>query len=220
MKIRILIVSDVRLLRDCIAHILGAVPEFSVAGVVADRAEGVTLSDRLRPDVIVLDRTMPESLLAAREMLAASPATRILVTGAQETEPAVQACAAAGVAGILPRDASHEDLTRAVLRLTRGELVCSGRVAELLALQTIRPNGIRASDRPLTSRETQIAQLLELGFSNKEVAARIGIEVATVKNHVHKLLRKLDAHCRGQVAGRWRRFAPDGVSTWSTRSAG
>jgi len=220
MKTSVLIVSDVRILRDCLAHIVGGFPDFRVAGVAANRAEAVALVERLRPALVILDRTTSESLLAARDVLVAAPSARILAMGVQETEPAVQACAEAGVAGILPRDASNDDLAGALFRLTHGELVCSRRVAELLAQWSIRPNGIALSTSPLTSRETQIARLLELGLSNKEVAARIGIEVATVKNHVHKLLRKLDAHRRGQVAGRWRRFARNCGSAWKPRTAG
>lgn len=220
MKTRVLVISDVRILRDCLASNVAALADCSVAGVAPNRAEGVALAERLRPTAVILDRTMPESLIVAREILAVSPSTRILALGVQETEPAVAACAEAGIAGYLPRDASSEGLANALRRLVRGDLVCSTRVAELLAQSSVRSHRPCFGTTPLTSRETQIAHLLELGLSNKEVATRLGIEVATVKNHVHKLLRKVDARCRSQVAGRWRRYAPNGGAAWSTRTSG
>lgn len=220
MRTRLLIVSDQRLLRDALVASFQPSADLSVAGVARSRVEAVALAHRLAPAAAVLDRTMPESLLAAREMLGWLPALRIMAIGVQETEPAVAACADAGIAGLAPRDDGGEALVDGVRRMLRGELICSATVARLLAQRRIAPNGHPDGVGPLTWRETQIARLLEQGQSNKEIARDLGIEVATVKNHVHRLLRKLDASRRSQVGPRWRRLASIGGLPWAIRTAG
>jgi DNA-binding NarL/FixJ family response regulator len=98
-----------------------------------------------------------------------------------------------GAVGFVPRDASLEDLVETIESAVRGELRCTATLAAKLvqALSSReRPAAGHAPRSPLTARESEIVQLIDEGLSNKEIAVRLGIEVATVKNHVHNLLEK------------------------------
>jgi DNA-binding CsgD family transcriptional regulator len=106
--------------------------------------------------------------------------------------------------------------------VVRGEFVASPRVSDLALryfAQRAQVNG-DAAGGGLSVRERQIARLLELGYANKEIAARLGIEVATVKNHVHRLLRKLNVRRRGEAVAKWRCCGRVGSSRWEARNSG
>jgi len=106
----------------------------------------------------------------------------------------------------VPRAASVEDLVAALESVGRGELLCSAQTAAaLLRRVAALAAGRSAPAQPLsnlTRREREIGGLLEAGLSNKDIAVQLGIEVATVKNHVHNVLEKLQVHRRGQAAAR------------------
>lgn len=110
-----------------------------------------------------------------------------------------------GVAGFLPRDATLDDLAHTLTKVARGEAVCSSSVAGAL----LRRISTEAHQRTvtadhLTPREREVLVLIEQGLSNKQIAQRLGIEVRTVKNHVHNLLEKLRVQRRGEAAARLR----------------
>ena len=114
-------------------------------------------------------------------------------------ESDVLTCAEAGVAGFVPVEASLADLVATVEGVARGEFACSARIAGVLlrhvgnlALARTSPRALPA----LTARELEVLRLLDGRCSNKQIARQLGIEVATVKNHVHRLLEKLHVHRR------------------------
>jgi DNA-binding NarL/FixJ family response regulator len=116
--------------------------------------------------------------------------------------------AEAGVAGFVPREASMEDLIVTLVCAVRGEFRCSPQFAGRL-LGRLRQHGhvdlqAPVDENPLTPRECEIVSLIDRGLSNKAIAASLGIEMATVKNHVHNLLEKLHVHRRGEAAARLR----------------
>ncbi len=120
-------------------------------------------------------------------------------------EQDVIACAEAGISAFVPREGSTEDLINAVRQAIRGELVCSPRVTALLfdRVAALSAGRIKSIDgHALTAREKEIVSLVERGLSNKEIARRLSVGTATVKNHVHNILEKLHIHRRGEVAGR------------------
>jgi two-component system nitrate/nitrite response regulator NarL len=205
----LLVVADVRLLRDALANTLSTYPEFSLLGT-ADSSERVL--DMLRMtelDIVVFDASMSGVLQLVRPCAETHPALRFVAVAVTESEQGVMACAEAGVAGYVPRDGSVDELVRTLAHVRRGELLCSPRVAGSLfrRVAALAAERVLVEESPvgtLTHREGEIVELLERGLSNKEIARHLGIEIATAKNHVHHILEKLRVSRRGEAAARLR----------------
>jgi two-component system nitrate/nitrite response regulator NarL len=106
--------------------------------------------------------------------------------------------------GYVGQDGSAEDLVAAVLRALRGEVLCSPQIAAFLFNRIATLSSGRSTapaDAPLTPREREIAALVACNLPNKEIARRLCLGPATIKNHVHNILQKLDIHRRGEIAG-------------------
>ena len=156
--------------------------------------------------MVLLDMAMPESLETARAIVRTTPTLKIVALAVPEFERDVVACAQAGVSGYVPREGSLEDLLAVVWSVKRNELLCSPRMAATLFRRaaTATDEGFTIPTRDLTLRELQVVRLLDEGLSNKEIAVHLGIEIATVKNHVHNILHKLNVRRRGEAAARVR----------------
>jgi DNA-binding NarL/FixJ family response regulator len=195
-----MIVSEVRLYKEGLAHVL---PAQSGLEVVDDTTDDVLVGLRARrPHVVLADSAIVRTTeLAAR---AADMGVRVVAFAvAEENEREVLACAEAGVAGFVARDATMDELLATVHTAARGNLRCSPRVAGLLVRRVATLAGSRShppENLRLTHRELEVATLIDRGLSNKDIASRLGIEMATVKNHVHHLLEKLQVHRRGEAA--------------------
>jgi DNA-binding NarL/FixJ family response regulator len=203
--VRVLIVAGIRLYREGLAHLLSKRAGFQTVGAVPDRPQAIAGCDRIEPNVVLLDLATPESVGIVQDLKRIVPEVPIIAIGVRDLEQDLISCMEAGVAGYVSRDGSLEDLVAAVESAGRGELQCSPRLAgslvrRLAALVAVH-EAAPAHGR-LTGREREIVQLLEQNLSNKEIAARLGIEVATVKNHVHNLLEKLHVHRRSDVGRR------------------
>jgi DNA-binding NarL/FixJ family response regulator len=202
------VVSDVRLYRDGLTDSLGRHNSLAIVGTASTSDEAVAQAISLRPDVVIVDMAMPDSLGTVRCLKKVPQHAAVVAFAVAEVEHAVLACAEAGVAGYVPRDASIEDLVAAVHRAARGEALCSPRIAATLfrrvAALAAELHPVAAAAGQLTGREREIIALIDAGMSNKEIAQRLSIEVATVKNHVHNVLDKLQVNRRGQAAARLR----------------
>jgi DNA-binding NarL/FixJ family response regulator len=135
-----------------------------------------------------------DSAATARSMITTLPRLKILALAVPEKESHLLACAEAGIAGYVTRDASMHQLIDAVRRILRGEAVCSARVtAGLLRYIAVQANARRAvtAAPELTQRERDVLTLISHGLTNKEIARSLSIEISTVKHHVHSLLSKL-----------------------------
>jgi two-component system nitrate/nitrite response regulator NarL len=204
--IRILLVWGVRFTGECLAELLEREPSMSVVGLCADLSEAVALSASMQTDIVLLDGRMPEGAAAARRALDEAPGMRIVVSSVRETEDDVVAWAEAGVIGYIPRTTPLCDFVRLMMEIHSGEQVCSGRVAAgLLRRIAHTANGSTRRNRlvarpALTRRERQTAELIKSGLSDKEIARRLNISVATTKSHVHNLLGKLNARRRTEIA--------------------
>jgi two-component system nitrate/nitrite response regulator NarL len=205
----VVIVSAVRVYRDALVTVLAAHPEIAIEGTVATADDALALVAAQRPAVVVLDAGMSGAITAAERIRHQAPATRLVAFGLSEEEAEILAWAAAGVTGYVMRDEGLEQLTAAIYDVLRGEVACAPRVASTLLRRlsdSARFDGANfaRSVSGLTTREQQILALLDLGLSNKDIAQRLNIEVATVKNHVHHLLQKLHVSSRAEAAARFR----------------
>jgi two-component system nitrate/nitrite response regulator NarL len=204
--VRILIVGQIRLYRDGLTLVLGQRPGFEVVGSVASQAGLDETLQQLRPDVVLLDVAAGGGHDAAERIRQAGSGARIVVLGVAEPELEIMGYAEAGVAGYVSREASLEMLAGAIESAVRGDLQCSPSMAGSMLRHIAALAGGAAGPAPdgLTAREREILRLIDQGRSNKEIAKHLGIEVATVKNHVHNLLEKLHVHRRAEAAARVR----------------
>lgn len=203
--IAVLIVAGIRLYREGLAFFLHNRSGISIAGTARDRGEVIAHLAGSRPGVVLVDLATDESDAIVRDIKRLAPSLPIVALGISDREPDVMSCIEAGVAGFVSREGTPDDLANAIESAARGDLQCTPqlagsllrRVALLASRQPIVPTESR-----LTGREWEIVRLIEQNFSNKEIAVRLGIEVATVKNHVHNLLDKLQMRKRAEVV-RW-----------------
>jgi two-component system, NarL family, nitrate/nitrite response regulator NarL len=205
-EIRVLPVADVRLYREGLANCLASRAGLQVVGMAANRDEALALVASLQPDVVVMDMATRDSLAIVRAINGSTPAVRIIAFAIEPLDREILACAEAGVAGYVHSEASTDDLVAAIESVMRDELLCPPRTAALL----LRRLALLAKTKPqpntvdLTVREREIGLLIDDGLSNKEIAQRLNIEVATVKNHVHNILEKLHVPSRAQAAAHLR----------------
>jgi two-component system nitrate/nitrite response regulator NarL len=209
-NLRVVIVWGVRFLGESLTEVLERDPRVSVIGLYADLSEAAALSLASQADVVLLDARIPEATTAVRRALGIAPNMRIVALAVRETEDDIVAWAEAGVIGYIPRSIHRADLARLIVDIHSGEQLCSGRVAAGL-FRRIAVTSKSGTDRnapfrahALTRRERQAAQLISSGLSDKEIARRLNISLATTKSHVHNLLGKLNVRRRTQVADQLR----------------
>lgn len=215
--IRILISSEIRLYREALTETLRQRDGFRVLDPVAGLITDAAKVESLRPDVLLLDALTGEVRNTARRLISVAPRIEIIMLTATGSDDEIVAYAEAGVCGYVPRDGSVADLIEVIRCTMRGEMRCPPSAVRHLA----RRVATLAEGHPapcmgehITARELQIAELIDQGLSNKIIARRLGIEVSTVKNHVHNVLEKLQVNRRGEAAARLRYlFAADSTNT-------
>jgi two-component system nitrate/nitrite response regulator NarL len=197
-KVRVFVVSDVRVYREGISQLIATAGSLELVGAAATGESVSRLGDGAQPDVVLVDATQRASPMFAREISSVVGEGRVVALVAPDQHDDLLAWAGAGVSGFVSWDASPRHLVEILRRAARGETPCSPDVAEALLRRVRRkPTGFTAS---LTEREAQVADLVAEGLPNKAIASRLSIELATVKNHVHSVLEKLGVHSRGEAA--------------------
>jgi DNA-binding NarL/FixJ family response regulator len=193
MTITVLIADDHPIVRDGLRGILSAEPThgeegFEVLGEAADGAEAVTLAERLRPAVVLMDLRMPgtDGVTAISELARLGNPARVLVLTTYDTDSDVLPAIEAGATGYLLKDAPREELFRAVRAAARGQAVLSPAVAGRLMGRMREP-----AREPLSQRELEVLALVARGSSNKEAAKKLFISEATVKTHLIHVYAKL-----------------------------
>jgi DNA-binding NarL/FixJ family response regulator len=206
--IDVVIVIEVRLYREAVARLLREQPDLRLRAE-ADGADRALLEiERTRPDVVLLDLGIARALDVVRRTRTASPQTRVVALGFGGTDDEAIAAAEAGLGGYIGIRQPLDDVLSAIRAVMAGEAPCDGRiVAALLRCVAARAGDARRRSPldELTSREQRILELIASGLSNKEIARELVIGVATVKSHVHAILRKLEVDRRGAAAELLRR---------------
>ena len=191
--ISVLLVGGVRLHREGLAALLDRDPRLHVG---AARASADALAEEAAAaDVIVVDTADHDGLESVRRL--AETGVPVVALGVPPEVADVIAFAEQGALGFVEREGSLEDLATSVVSAARGEASLPPRIGTALLRRVRVPTARRApTQAPLTLRERQIVDLIADGLSNKEIAARLTIEVATVQNHVHNILEKLQVSSR------------------------
>lgn len=215
-RIRVFLVADVRLYRDGMLHALSEYRGVEVVGAASPLLPDCEhLIQRAAPAVLLIEGSAIREGSLVKRVESIVPGCRVVAFGVIDDEREVVHCVEQGVAGFVSRDAALDQLVEIVQSVARGEFSCTPRETALL-LQGVR--SLAADRRPgapscLTLREQQVIALVDNGLSNKDIAHRLGIELSTVKNHIHNILSKLHTTRRGQAAASVRRTPSGGRVT-------
>ena len=197
--LRILLADDHDIVRRGLKELLEERPGWTVCAEAANGREAVELALKHRPNIAVIDLTMPElnGLEATRRIRKAVPETEVLVFTMHDSEELVRGVLAAGARGYLLKSDAARQLVPALESLAQRKPFFAGRISEVL-LAGFLDGGRNAAASPiagcLTSREREVMQLLAEGNSNKEIARALDLSVKTIETHRAAIMRKLDVH--------------------------
>ena len=194
---RVLLADDHTLFREGLRSLLERVPDVTIAGETGDGREALDLIDRLRPDVAILDITIPSlsGLEVAARARRASPSTRIVMLSMHAGEAYVAQAMRAGVAGYLLKDSAATELAAALRSVTRGEIYLSPAISKHVVGGFLHGSPGEADPlAPLTPRQREILQLIAEGKANKDIAGELGLSVKTVEAHRAQLMDRLGIH--------------------------
>lgn len=198
-KIRVFLADDHTLVRQGFRRILEDDPRITVVGEASTGLSAMEHCAKLRPDVVVMDLSMPElgGLEATAEILKASPQTRVLILSMHSNEAYVRKAFQAGAKGYILKNAIDMDLTRAVFALAEGGAYMSPGISNL-ALESLKSGTLQEAAQDayerLTLREKEVLQLIAEGKSNKEIASLLDISVNTVAVHRAHVMETLGIH--------------------------
>ncbi|OSY43864.1 DNA-binding response regulator [Streptomyces platensis] len=206
--IRVLIADDQMMVRQGFTVLLNAEPDIEVIGQAVDGLDALTQVDQLAPDVVLMDVRMPRlgGIEATRRLTAPAGATvKVLVLTTFDLDEYVYEALRAGASGFLLKDASADELARAVRVVAAGDALLAPNLTKRLIAEFSRvtsspqaPLKERVGD--LTERETEVLSLIAQGLTNGEIAERLVLAEQTVKSHVGRILSKLGLRDRTQAA--------------------
>ena len=201
--IRILLVDDQHLIRAGLRMLCEAEDDLEVVGEAENGREAVALAERLSPDVVVMDLRMPgvDGITATGRILAARPATRVMVLTTFGDDDHLYPALTAGACGFLLKDAPPAELLSGIRRAAAGDSPFSQEVLHRLVRRAVAAQpGPAQPIAGLTARERSVLDLVGAGLSNAEIADRLHIGVTTVKTHITSLMTKTDSPNRVRLA--------------------
>ena len=211
--IRIVIAEDQALVRRGVALLLSLEPDMEVVGQACNGAEAVELARLLKPDVVLMDLHMPVKggVAATREITQALPSTQVLVLTTLDDDETVFEAVRAGAHGYLLKDAEEDELLETVRALRRGESRLTPQIARKVMDQFRRlaqsgrlPQeavaGRNSGEDALNEKEAKVLELIAQGMSNRQIGAALFLAEGTIKNYVSRIMEKLHANTRTELA--------------------
>ena len=203
----VVVLTPIRLLGDGLVACFSQHPDVTVLAVVNSLHCVRNALESAPADLLLVDVTQGIDLYDVRSIAVEYPAVALVAIGLTEQRLEVIRCGRAGFAGYVSRDASADELCKALSDVVQGRLACPAEISGglLRALFRMDRNAVDPRlDQAMTRRETEVVRLIGQGYSNKEIARELNLSVATVKHHVHNILEKLNLPRRAQVMRRVR----------------
>ena len=198
-KMSIVLADDHTILREGLRALLTADSSFEVVGEARDGREAVRCVERLGPDLLLMDLSMPRmsGMDAIREIKKRYPDTKIIALTVHKTEEYLLTTLQAGADGFVLKDATHDELIMAIKNVMGGKSYLSPGVSEKIIegyLKGKKSNQSLSSWESLSQREREVLKLIAEGYKNKEIAGDLCISLKTVEKHRANLMKKLDLH--------------------------
>ena len=199
-RITVLLAEDHMIVREGLRRLLEAENDIEVVGEAATGRQAVEMTRELHPAVIVMDIAMPQlnGLEATRQIRQADPAAKVLILSAHSDDAYVEKVTALGAVGYLIKQTSAHFLAEAIREVRKGKTYFSPTVSKRFhkrQMEALDSKGLPKADvAQLSSRETEVLQLVAEGEANKQIAEALGISIKTVEKHREHLMRKLDIH--------------------------
>lgn len=202
MTISILVVDDHAVVRAGLRALIQSDPSLRIAGEAAGGLEAISLVEKLQPDVLVLDLSMPDmdGILVTKELHEKYPAIRILILTVHEDEALLQEAMKSGASGYILKYAAEKELIEAINRIISGGMYVDPKMLPSLFNEeqnlTQSPNDLV---EPLTPREIGVLKLIVEGYTNRQIGIELGISVRTVEGHRANLYGKLGLRSRVEL---------------------
>jgi DNA-binding NarL/FixJ family response regulator len=197
--IRVVIVDDHPIVRAGLVALVDAADDLEVVGTASTGLEAIEIAETLRPDVILMDLRMPglDGDEATARIVAANPATRVVILTTYETDDAILSAIEAGASGYLLKAAPEAELLAGVRAVAAGEVALAPGVAALLVKRAAAP-----ALPVLSARELEVLRLVAQGLSNREIGEKLFLGEATVKTHLLHAFAKLEVSDRTRAVTR------------------
>jgi DNA-binding NarL/FixJ family response regulator len=204
--VRVLVVDDHQMVRAGITALLAATDDIVVVGQAGDGNEATVAATQTRPDVVLMDLSMPvvDGVEATRRIIAVLPDVKVVVLTSFSDHARVSDALAAGAVGYLLKDCDPADLLAAVHSAAAGHVPLDPRVARVLL-----PSGKPRPEEEMSPREVEVLRLVAEGLANKQIGRRLGITERTVKAHLGQVFRVLGVADRTSAALWARDHLPD-----------
>ncbi len=201
-KIRILLADDHQVLRSGLRALLNMEPDFDVVGEASNGIEAVKLAETLRPDIIVMDVSMPEmdGLKAAEEIQNLGLQSKIVILTVHADEQYLFQTLKAGASGYVHKSSADSELIDAIRTANRGDVFLYPSAIKKLLEEYLRGESREADDKdPLTNREREVLKATVEGYTNNEIAEQLVISPKTVDTYRQRIMEKLNLHHRSEL---------------------
>jgi DNA-binding NarL/FixJ family response regulator len=205
MRINVAIVEDDREVRENWVKVLNAHPKLKCLAASESGEDALRKFPECQPDVVLMDINLPgmsgiQCTALLKERL---PKTQILMVTVYSNNNSVFEALQAGASGYILKNNSSEEVIRSIIEVVEGGAPMTGQIARRVieAFRRRPPKGLKEAQ--LTTRETEILQLIAKGYANKEIASQLDVGVSTVRTHIEHIYEKLHVHCRTEAAAKY-----------------